>query len=57
MIGPSHHGTSRLPAPASIDLGDRPKDLHLLIDEGDSSRVVARAHSNPHVHSLHNQTS
>ena len=53
VIGPSPHGTSRLPAPASVDLGDRPEDLHLLIDEGDTSTVVARAHSDPQVHSLH----
>ena len=55
--GPSHHGTSHLPAPTSVDLGDRPEDLHLLIGEGDSSTVVARAHSDPQVHSLHDQSS
>lgn len=55
--GPLHHGTSHLPAPTSVDLGDRLKDLHLLIDEGDSSTVVARAHSDPHVHFLHDKSS
>ena len=53
--GPTHHGTSSLPAPASFDLGDRLEEIHLLID-GDSSTVVARAHSDPHVHSLHDQS-
>ena len=57
MIGPSHHGTSRLPAPTLVDLGDRPEDLHLLIDECDPSTVVVRAHSDPQVHSLHDQSS
>ena len=57
MKGPSHHGTSCLLAPTSVDLGDRLDDLHLLIDEGDSSTVVVRAHSNPHVHSLYDQSS
>ena len=57
MKGPSHLGTSCLPAPASVDLGDRPEDLHLLIDEGVTSTVVARAHSDPQVHSLHDQSS
>ena len=57
MKVPSHNGTSRLPAPASLDLGDRFEDLHLLIDEGDSSTVVVRAHSDPQVHSLHDQSS
>ena len=55
--GSSHHGTCHLPAPASVDLVDRLEDLHLLIDEGDTSTVVARAHSDPHVHSLHDQSS
>ena len=55
MKGPKHHGTFSLPAPASFDLGDRIEDTHLLID-GDSSTVVARAHSDPHVHSLHDQS-
>ena len=57
MKGPLHHGTSLLLARTSIDLGDRPKDLHLLIDECDPSTVVVRAHSNPQVHSLHDQSS
>ena len=57
MKGPLHHGTSHLPTPALVDLGDRPEDLHLLIDEGDTSTVVARAHSDPQVHSLHDQSS
>ena len=57
MKGPLHHGTSRLPTTASIDLGEKLEDLHLLIDEGDSSTVVARAHSDPQVHSLHDQSS
>ena len=57
MKGPSHHGTSCLPAPASLYLGDRPQDLHLLIDEGVTSIVVVRAHSDPQVHYLHDQSS
>ena len=38
-------------------MGDRPEDLHLLIDEGDFSIVIVRAHSDPQVHSLHDQSS
>ena len=57
MIGPSHHGTSHLLALALVDLGDRPEDLHLLIDEGDTSTIVVRAHSYPQVYSLHDQSS
>ena len=57
VIGPSHHGTSHLSAPASLDLGDKPEDLHLLIDEGVTSIVVARAHFDPQVHSLPDQSS
>ena len=38
------------------NLGDNLNDLHLLIDEGDPSIVVARAHFDPHVHSLHDQS-
>ena len=55
MKGPTQHGTSCLLAPASFDLGDRLEDIHFRID-GDSSIVVARAHSGPHVHSLHDQS-
>ena len=55
MKGPTHHGTSSLPAPTSFDFGDRLEDIPLLIDS-DSSTVVARAHSDPHVHSLHDQS-
>ena len=40
-----------------VDLGDFSDDLHLLFDEDDPSTVVARAHSDPHVHSLHDQSS
>ena len=57
MKGASHHGTSFLPGPALVDLGDKPEDLHILIDEGDSSTVVAMGHSDPHIHSLHDQSS
>lgn len=39
------------------DLRDNLDDLHLLFDEGDPSIVVARAHSDPHIHSLHDQCS
>ena len=28
-----------------------------FLHEGDSSTVVARAHSDPHIHSLHDQSS
>ena len=38
------------------DLGDIIDYIHLLFDEEDPSLVVARAHSNPHVHSLHDQS-
>ena len=38
------------------DLGDNLDDLHLLFDEDDSSIVVARAHSDPHVHFLYDQS-
>ena len=37
-------------------LGDIFDDIHLLFDEDDPSTVVVRAHSNPHVHSLHDQS-
>ena len=40
-----------------VDLGDIIDDLHLLFDEEDPSSGVARAHSNPLVHSLHDQSS
>lgn len=35
------------------DLGDIIDDIHLLFDEDDPSLIVAREHSNPLVHSLH----
>ncbi len=57
MKGPSHHVTSFLLALASIELGDRLENLHLFIDEGDSSTVIVRAHSDPHVRSPHGQSS
>ena len=38
-------------------LGDIIDDIHLLFDEEDPSLVVARAHFDPHVHSLHDQSS
>ena len=57
LKGPSQHGTYHLPAPTLVDLGDKPEHLHLLIDECDLSIVVARAHSDPQVHSLHDQSS
>ena len=37
----------------TIDLEDFLDDLPLLFVEDNPSIVVARAHSNPHVHSLH----
>ena len=40
-----------------VDLGDFSDDLHLLFDEDDPSKVVARAHSDSLVHSLHDQSS
>ena len=39
-----------------LDFGDNIDDMHLLFDEADTSSVVTRAHSNPHVHSLHDQS-
>ena len=38
------------------DLGDSFDDLHLLFDGDDPSTIVARAHSDPHVHSLHDKS-
>ncbi len=40
----------------TTNLGDSLNDLHLLLDDDHPSIVVARAHSNPHVHSLHDQS-
>ena len=54
---PVEQGTSTLPSLALvIDLGDILHDLHLLFDGDDSSTIVARAHSDPHIHSLHDQS-
>ena len=39
-----------------VDLGDIIDDIHLLFDEEDPSSVVARAHSNPLVYSLQDQS-
>ena len=39
------------------DLGDSIDDLHLLFDEVDTSSIVTSVHSDPHVHSLHDQSS
>ena len=39
------------------DLGDIIDDIYLLFDEEDPSSVVARAHFDPPVHSLHDQSS
>ena len=39
------------------DVGDIIDGIHLLFDEEDPSLVVMRAHSNPLVHSLHDQFS
>ena len=39
------------------DLGDIFDDLHLLFDEADPPLVVMMAHSDPLVHSLHDQSS
>ena len=39
------------------DLGDILDDIYLLFDEVDASSVVTRAHSNPPIHSLHDQSS
>ena len=38
------------------NLGDFFDDLHVLFDEDYPSTVVVRAHSDPHVHSLHDQS-
>ena len=40
----------------TIDLEDFFDDLPLLFAEDDPSTVVVRVHSNPHVHSLHEQS-
>ena len=39
------------------DLRDIIDDLHLLFDEEDSSSIVMRAHFDPPVHYLHDQSS
>ena len=41
----------------TTNLGDSLEDLHLLFDEDDPSIIVVRVNSNPHVHSLHDQSS
>ena len=41
----------------TIDLGDNLDDFHIFFDEIDPSIVIVRAYSNPHVHSLHDQSS
>ena len=41
----------------TTDLGDILDNLRLLFHEGDPSTIVTRAYSNPHVHSLHDQSS
>ena len=38
------------------DLGDIIDDIHLLFDEDYPSLVVTREHSDPLIHSLHNQS-
>ena len=38
-------------------LGDNIDYIHLLFDESDTSSIVTRAHSDPPVHSLHDQSS
>lgn len=38
------------------DLGEIIDDIHLLFDEDDPSSIVARAHSDPLVHSLHDHS-
>ena len=40
----------------AMDMGDFYDDLSLLFDEENSSTIVARAHSDPQVHSLHDQS-
>ena len=40
----------------AMDMGDFFDDLLLLFSEVDSSTVVARAHFDPQVHSLHDQS-
>ena len=41
----------------TIDLGDIIDDIHLLFDGEGPSLVFVRAHSNSHVHSLHDRSS
>ena len=40
----------------TVDLEDFFDDIQLLFDEDDPSIVFTRSHSNPHVHSLHDQS-
>ena len=39
-----------------VDVGDIIDDIHILFYEEDPSLVVPREHSNPLVHSLHDQS-
>lgn len=39
-----------------VDLGDIIDDIHLLFDGDDPSLIVAREHSDPLVHSLHDHS-
>ena len=39
-----------------VNLGDSIDDLHLLFDEVDTSSVITRVHSDPSIHSLHDQS-
>ena len=41
----------------TIDLEDFFDDLPILYAKDDSSTGVVRAHSDPHIHSLHDQSS
>ena len=40
-----------------VELGDVIDDIYLLFDEEDPSSIFMRAHSNPPIHSLHDQSS
>ena len=55
MAGATQQGTSSLPGPTLIDLGDNIDDIHLF-DVENLSLVFTRASSDPLYHSLHDQS-
>ena len=52
----SHHHSTTHAYIATMKVPNSLDDLHLLLDGDDPSTIVARAHSDPHIHSLHDQS-